>query len=493
MWYDATAAAGSLESAKSPVKGKIGYVPAPVEKTKSSGWLYTWAWGMQKASQNPDKAWKFISWASSKEYEKLVGEKIGWSNVPAGKRASTYANPEYRKEAAAFQDVTPPPSKAPTPRPGRTAPARARHPVRRHPRVHRPRHQGLPGDQRGHRRAAVRRLGPEEVTEARREDRRGVRGTMTATASTTAVAARARRSRRQATAGRLRAWATRAPLLPALIFMVVVTQLPFVATLVISFFDWNALYPDARSFTGLANYSEVLTDPDLRKSVLTTIVLTATVVLASLVIGLGLALLLDRKFRGRGLVRTLLIAPFLLVPVAAALLWKHVLYNPEYGLFNGLLHWVGGDGAAQPDWISNTPLLAVEASLVWQWTPFMMLILLAGLQSRDPELIEAARMDGASNWQVFRHLTLPHLRRYLELGALLGSIYIVQNFDAVFTITSGGLGTANLPYTVYQSFYQAHENGLASAAGVLVVIGSIIIATFALRVVSSLFREEASR
>ncbi len=102
-------------------------------------------------------------------------------------------------------------------------------------------------------------------------------------------------------------------------------------------------------------------------------------------------------------------------------------------------------------------------------------------------------MDGASDWQIFRHLTLPHLRRYLELGALLGSIYIVQNFDAVFTLTSGGLGTANLPYTVYQSFYQAHENGLASAAGVLVVIGSIVIATFALRVVSSLFREEVSR
>ncbi|MFD9204573.1 carbohydrate ABC transporter permease, partial [Streptomyces anthocyanicus] len=228
----------------------------------------------------------------------------------------------------------------------------------------------------------------------------------------------------------------------------------------------------------------------LRKSVWVTILLTVSVVLASLVLGLGLALLLDRKFRGRGLVRTLLIAPFLVVPVAAALLWKHVLYNPEYGLLNGLLHYVGGP---QPDWISNTPLLAIEASLVWQWTPFMMLILLAGLQSRDHQQIEAARVDGASNWQIFRYLTLPHLRRYLELGALLGSIYIVQNFDAVFTITSGGLGTANLPYTVYQTFYQAHENGLASAAGVLVVIGSIIIATFALRVVSSLFREEVGR
>ncbi|WP_282797602.1 sugar ABC transporter permease [Streptomyces sp. CC224B] len=316
---------------------------------------------------------------------------------------------------------------------------------------------------------------------------------MTATTTPAPAPARVPATAPRRTRGRLRAWATRAPLLPALVFMVAVTQLPFVATLVISFYDWNALYPDARAFTGLANYQEVLTDADLRESVGTTILLTVTVVLASLVIGLGLALLLDRRFRGRGVVRTLLITPFLLVPVAAALLWKHVLYNPEYGLFNGLLHWVGGDGAAQPDWISSTPLLAIELALIWQWTPFMMLILLAGLQSRDTELIEAARMDGAGTWQIFRHLTLPHLRRYLELGALLGSIYIVQNFDAVFTITSGGLGTANLPYTVYQSFYQAHENGLASAAGVLVVIGSIVIATFALRVVSSLFREEASR
>ncbi|MGW4548823.1 ABC transporter substrate-binding protein [Streptomyces violaceorubidus] len=106
MWYDATSAAGSLDAAGSPVKGKVGYAPAPVEKTDSSGWLYTWAWGIQKASRNADKAWKFVSWASSKEYEQLVGDKIGWSNVPAGKRASTYENPAYVKEAAAFQEMT---------------------------------------------------------------------------------------------------------------------------------------------------------------------------------------------------------------------------------------------------------------------------------------------------------------------------------------------------------------------------------------------------
>jgi sorbitol/mannitol transport system permease protein len=289
------------------------------------------------------------------------------------------------------------------------------------------------------------------------------------------------------------AWVRRAPLLPALVFLAVVTQLPFVATLVISFMNWNALYPDQVGFTGVDNYRAVLTDKILRSSIITTVVLTVAVVLISLLLGLLVALLLDRSFRGRGIVRTMMIAPFLVVPVAAALLWKHALYNPVYGLFNGVLTVVFGRGAPQPDWITWAPLGSVVTELVWQWTPFMMLILLAGLQSQPAEAIEAARVDGAGAWQTFRFITLPHLRRYLELGALLGSIYVVQNFDAVFTITSGGLGTANLPYTIYQTFYQAHDYGRASAAGVVVVIGTIIIATFALRVVSSLFREEAKR
>jgi sorbitol/mannitol transport system substrate-binding protein len=106
MWYDATSAAGSLEAADSPVKGKIGYVAAPVVRTPSSGWLYAWSWSIQQASKKKDNAWKFISWASSRQYEELVGQQLGWSKVPAGKRASTYANPDYLKEAAAFAQPT---------------------------------------------------------------------------------------------------------------------------------------------------------------------------------------------------------------------------------------------------------------------------------------------------------------------------------------------------------------------------------------------------
>ncbi|MDQ1742011.1 MAG: polyol transport system permease protein [Pseudonocardiales bacterium] len=290
-------------------------------------------------------------------------------------------------------------------------------------------------------------------------------------------------------------WARRAPLMPALIFMFIITQLPFVATLVISFVRWNALRPDlGKHFTGLSNYQAVLSDPDFRSSIIFTVILTVTVVVVSLFLGLLLALLLDKPFRGRGIVRTMLIAPFLIVPIASALLWKHALLNPVYGLFNGILTGIwkifGSDNPPQPDWVTEHPRLSVEMALIWQWTPFMMLILLAGLQSRPADAIEAANMDGASSWQMFRFLTLPHLRQYLELGGLLGSIYVVQNFDAVFTITSGGQGTANLPYSIYNIFFTAHDYGQASAAGVIVVIGSIIIATFALRVVSSLFQEE---
>jgi sorbitol/mannitol transport system permease protein len=307
---------------------------------------------------------------------------------------------------------------------------------------------------------------------------------------------RPRRRRRGAVQTR---WLLRAPLLPALIFTIIVTQVPFVATLVISSLNWNILRPGDRSFAGLSNYAFVFTDDRLRVAVLNTVVLTASVVLISVLVGLGLAVLLDRRFPGRGLARTLLIAPFLVMPVAAALLWKHALYNPDYGLFNGVLNAIwrmfGATHGPTIDWISDSPMAAVVVALVWQWTPFMMLILLAGLSAQSSEAMEAALIDGANAMDTFRYITLPHLRQYLELSVLLGSIYVLQTFDAVFTITQGGPGTAttNLPYEIYLTMFRKYEYGQAAAAGVVVVIGTIIVATFALRVVSSLFRKEATR
>jgi sorbitol/mannitol transport system permease protein len=302
-------------------------------------------------------------------------------------------------------------------------------------------------------------------------------------------------------------WRRRGPLLPALIFTIVVTQIPFLLTIAISTLNWNVLEPGTKnflnfgrysSFAGLGNYATVFTDTRLRHAVINTVVLTASVVVISSLLGLALAVLLDRKFPGRGLARTLLIAPFLVMPVASALLWKHALYNPDYGLFNGVLNWVcqlfGGEGPVK-DYVSTMPMPAVIAALVWQWTPFMMLILLAGLQAQPGDVLEAAKIDRADGIQTFRFITLPHLRQYIELSALLGSIYVLQTFDAIYTITQGGPGSAttNLPYEIYLTMFSKYEYGEAAAAGVVVVIGSIVVATFALRTISSLFNEESSR
>ena len=283
-------------------------------------------------------------------------------------------------------------------------------------------------------------------------------------------------------------WVRRAPLLPARIFALVVTQVPFLVTIYFSTLSWNALRPGSKKFVGIDNYVTVLTDNRLRAALLNTVVLTAGAVIFSMILGLALAILLDRKFFGRSIVRTMLITPFLIMPVAAALLWKHGIYNPDYGLINGIF---GGSTA----WATSYPKTAIITTLVWQWTPFMMLILLAGLQSQSNDVLEAARMDGANAWRIFTRMTLPHLRQYLELGALLGSIYLVNTFDAIYTITQGGPGTAttNLPYEIYQTIFSKFEYGEASAAGVVVVILTIIVATFALRVISGLFKVEEGR
>ena len=157
----------------------------------------------------------------------------------------------------------------------------------------------------------------------------------------------------------------RLPLLPALLFTIAATQLPFLVTIVVSFMDWRALRPDQRGFTGFDNYVQVFTNPSIRSAVWTTILLTVTVVAVSLVLGMLIALLLDRTFFGRGAVRTMMIAPFLVVPVAAALLWKHGILNPSYGLLNGSLTWIwglfGSDSPPQIAWLQDFPLLVDRA------------------------------------------------------------------------------------------------------------------------------------
>ena len=287
-------------------------------------------------------------------------------------------------------------------------------------------------------------------------------------------------------------WRRRLPLLPALLFMVAVTQLPFLVIIYYSFTNLKdktqSLIPEETKFVGIENYRAIFSDPFFRDAMWTSVKMTVLAVVLSLVFGTLFAILLDRKFFGQGFVRTLLITPFLLMPVVAALIWKQQIFSSLFGLLGKVLDFLGFAPVA---FISDHPLASIVTVLVWQWTPFMMLIILAGLQSQPSDIIEAAGVDGATPFGIFRQLTLPHLRRYLELGALLGSIYIVQAFDAVDQMTGGGPGSTNVPYFVYQeSIGGGFRYGSASAYAIVVVVFSIVIATFSLRVLSGLLKDE---
>ena len=281
---------------------------------------------------------------------------------------------------------------------------------------------------------------------------------------------------------RAEGWRRRGPLLPALTFTIIVTQVPFLFTIWYSLQNWNLLNPEGERFVGLANYVEIFADSTFRQAAMNSVIFTVGCVFFAMVLGIIFALLLDRSFAGRGVVRTLLITPFLIMPVASSLLWSVSILNPSYGLLNWL---IGLVGIPPVEWTSAHPIVSILMALVWQWTPFMMLLVLAGLQAQPKDVLEAAQVDGASWWRTFVSVTLPQLRRYIELGVLLGAIYVVNTFDQIYLMTAGGPGTAsaNLPFYIYQRAFLGFDIGQAAAMGVVVVIATIIVATFALRLI----------
>jgi sorbitol/mannitol transport system permease protein len=283
-------------------------------------------------------------------------------------------------------------------------------------------------------------------------------------------------------------WRRRLPLLPALIFTIALTQVPFVMSVFYSLTDWHVVPPGPREFVGVENYRNLVSDHFFGQAVWTSIKLTVVPVIGSVVLGAAFALLLDRKFFGRGLVRTLLITPFLLMPVVVGLIWKNQMFDTLYGVLN----WgIDKLGFTPVEWVSRYPTWSIALVLVWQWTPFMMLILLAGLQSMPSDVVEAAKVDGATPWGIFRQLTLSHLRPYVELGILLGTIYLIQVYDLIAVMTGGGPGSTNVPYFVFQrSIGGGWEFGSASSYSIVVVVASIVIATIALRVLSNLLKGE---
>ncbi|MBL6632631.1 MAG: sugar ABC transporter permease [Candidatus Nanopelagicales bacterium] len=279
-------------------------------------------------------------------------------------------------------------------------------------------------------------------------------------------------------------WLSRGLLLPALIFAIVLTQIPFLVTIAYSSLNWNLLKPTEFGFIGFDNYIKVFQSGNLIPSIIATVLITTMAVVLSLLLGLFFAVLLDRKFKGRAIARTLMITPFLLMPAAAALVWKYSMFDTNIGVINYV---VTSLGLPPIEWSTDFPLYTVVIVLTWQFTPFMMLILLAGLQSQSREILEAAAVDGAGPLKTFAFMTLPHLRMYIEIAVLLGTIIIIQVFDPIAILTKGTGGTKTLSYLLYERAFIGLNVGEAAAYGVVVVIMTIIVASVALRTLFKVF------
>src|SRR5215510_487494 len=269
---------------------------------------------------------------------------------------------------------------------------------------------------------------------------------------------------------------------PAIIYLVILTQVPVLFTLYYSFSNWNFLRPERTRFIGLSNYLDFVQDSDTLTIIRNTLVFASSVVILSLVFGMLLALLLNRQFRGRGIARTLLITPFLIMPTVSAVMWKNMLFNPAFGLISAFLTSFGGP---RIDWINEYPMASIVTIVTWEWTPFMMLILLAGLQSLGQDFLEAAQIDGAAPLEVFYYIILPHLRRYIEIGVLLEVLFVLNIFGEIFVTTTGGpaIDTTTLSFNIYKEAFLRWNIGRASAYGVVAVIFANIITIFFLRII----------
>lgn len=285
-------------------------------------------------------------------------------------------------------------------------------------------------------------------------------------------------------------WLSRSLILPALTFGIVMTQIPFLVTIYFSLLNWNLLKPGEIGFAWFKNYISVFTTGDLVPAIISTVGITASAVILSLLFGLLFAILLDRGFRGQALARTLVITPFLIMPAAASLIWKYSMFDTSIGVINWVTTTLGLPTIA---WSTDWPLATVIIVLTWQFTPFFMLILLAGLQSQSREVIEAASVDGAGAFRTFQWMTLPHLRQYIDISILLGSIMLLQVFDPVAIMTKGTGGTKTLAYLLYERAFIGLDVGQAAAYGVVTVVLTLIVATIALKTLFKVFMAGGNR
>lgn len=249
---------------------------------------------------------------------------------------------------------------------------------------------------------------------------------------------------------------------PIVLFIIIMVAFPLVYTVYLSFTDWN-MGVTAPEFLGLENYVDVLTDPQFWSDTGNTLYLAFSSVAIELVLGTCIAIVLNRPFRGKDVVKTLFLLPMVATPIAVGMVWQ-LIYEPTLGVANHFLKFLGLNPVM---WLidSNTVLNSLMIIEIWEWTPMVMLIVLAGLAGLPREVYESAQLDGAGKFQLFRKITLPLLRPTLIVTALLRLIDALKTFDIIYATTQGGplqaSETVNL--LAYKSIFSYFKMGRGAA------------------------------
>jgi multiple sugar transport system permease protein len=265
-------------------------------------------------------------------------------------------------------------------------------------------------------------------------------------------------------------------LAPAGIVLAIALMYPIGYMVYASFLNWN---PSQRigeaEFVGLANYISLLNDPQFRESFAVTLRFAAIVVSVEMVLGVGLALLLDRELRGMSVLRTVFILPMMIAPIVVGLMWRY-MYHPTVGIFNRTLKSLGLEGVP---WLSNGDwaFASVIIADIWQWTPFIFILSLAALQSLPGSVMEAARIDGASAWQTILYIKLPLMLPVLIVTALLRLIDAFKVLEVILVLTNGGpgLSTEILSLRISRTASEFRELGKAAAMSNLLLILLLIL------------------
>ena len=278
---------------------------------------------------------------------------------------------------------------------------------------------------------------------------------------------------------------------PAIIIIILALLYPLGYMVYGSFRAWDPSQNISESeFVGLKNYITLFYDPAFRESLVVTLTFAVCVVFSELVIGVGLALMLDRNIRGMSVLRTLFILPMMIAPVVVGLMWRY-MYHPTVGTFNKTLKSFGLDGI---DWLGQNALLSVIIADVWQWTPFIFILSLAALQSLPRSALEAAKIDGATSWQQIIHIKLPLMMPVLIVTALLRLIDAIKVLEVILVMTEGGpgLSTEILALRISRTATEFRELGVAAAmSNYLLII--LLILTVSMYAITRIQENRAAR